>query len=111
MAAGEISPLGMTGPRRSVAMPGLSTFMEQGVSGMDLAVWVGVYGPANTPRPIVDRLHQELAAIVKLPDVAQRMTDQGQSPITNTPEEFAKAYQSDFPKWEALIKTSGARPD
>ena len=111
IAAGKIKPLGMTGPRRSVAMPDLPTFGEQGVSGMELAIWVGAYAPAGTPRPVIDRLQQELAAVVKLPDVAQRMTDQGQTPIVNTPEEFTRAYQADFPKWEALIKASGARPE
>jgi tripartite-type tricarboxylate transporter receptor subunit TctC len=111
IAAGKIKPIAMTGPRRSVAMPDLATFAEQGAVGMDLAVWVGAYAPANTPRPIVERLQQELAAIVKLPDVAQRMTEQGQTAIANTPEEFATAYQADFPKWEALIKASGAKPE
>jgi tripartite-type tricarboxylate transporter receptor subunit TctC len=46
-----------------------------------------------------------------MPDVAQRMTEQGQTPIVNTPDEFTKAYQSDLPKWEALIKASGAKPE
>ena len=111
IAAGKIKPIAMTGPRRSVAMPELATFAEQGAAGMDLAVWVGVYVPAGTPRSIVERLQQELSAIVKLSDVAQRMTEQGQTPIVNTPEEFARAYQVDFPKWEALIKASGAKPE
>jgi tripartite-type tricarboxylate transporter receptor subunit TctC len=111
IAAGKIKPIGMTGPRRSVAMPELATFAEQGIAGMDLAVWVGAYAPAGTPRAVVDRLRDELAAVVSLPDIAQKMTDQGQTPIVNTPEEFAKAYQSDFPKWESLIKASGAKPE
>jgi tripartite-type tricarboxylate transporter receptor subunit TctC len=111
ITAAKLKPLGMTGPRRSVAMPDLPTFAEQGVSGMDLAVWVGAYAPAGTPRPVIERLQAELAAIVKLPDVAQKMSDQGQTPIANMPEEFAKAYQTDFPKWEALIKASGAKAD
>ena len=111
IAAGKIKAIGMTGPRRSVAMPDLATFSEQGTSGLDLAVWVGVYAPAGTPRAVVDRLQQELANIVRLPDVAQKMSDQGQTPIVNSPEEFAKAYYTDFPKWEALIKASGAKPD
>jgi tripartite-type tricarboxylate transporter receptor subunit TctC len=111
IAAGKIKAIGMTGPRRSVAMPDVSTFAEQGVSGMDLAVWVAVYMPAGAPQPVVERLREELAAVVKLPDVAQRMTDQGQTPIVNAPEEFAKAYRADLPKWEALIRASGAKVD
>ena len=111
IAAGKIKPLAMTGPRRSVAMPDLPTFGEQGVSGMDLAVWVGAYAPAGTPKPIVERLQQELAAIVRMPDIAQKMTDQGQTPIVNTAEEFQRAYQADLPKWRALIEASGARAE
>ena len=109
IAAGKVKPLAMAGPRRSVAMTDVPTFAEQGVSGMDLAVWVGAYAPAGTPRPIVERLQQELATIVKMPDVAQRMVDQGQTPIANPPDDFLRAWQADFPKWEALIKASGAR--
>jgi len=111
IAAGKIKAIGMTGPRRSIAMPDLATFSEQGASGLDLAVWVGVYAPAGTPHYVTERLQQELAAIVRLPDVAQKMVDQGQTPIVNTAEEFSKAYYTDFPKWEALIKASGARPE
>jgi tripartite-type tricarboxylate transporter receptor subunit TctC len=111
IAAGKIKAIGMTGPRRSIAMPDLPTFGEQGTSGMDLAVWVGVYAPAGTPRYVTERLQQELAAIVRLPDVAQKMTDQGQTPIVNSAEDFSKAYYTDFPKWEALIKASGAKAE
>jgi tripartite-type tricarboxylate transporter receptor subunit TctC len=46
-----------------------------------------------------------------MPDVAQRMIDQGQTPIVNSPAEFARAYEADFPKWEALIKASGAKSE
>jgi tripartite-type tricarboxylate transporter receptor subunit TctC len=111
IAAGKIKPIGMTGPRRSVAMPDLPTFAEQGLSGMDLAVWVGVYMPAGTPKPVIERLRQELAAIVQMPDVAQKMADQGQTPIVNAPDDFAKAYDADLPKWSALIKASGAKAE
>jgi tripartite-type tricarboxylate transporter receptor subunit TctC len=50
-------------------------------------------------------------AIVQMPDVAQKMTDQGQTPIVNAPDEFAKAYDADLPKWSALIKASGAKAE
>ena len=111
MAAGKLKALAMAGPRRSVAMPELATFGEQGYKGFELAVWVAAYAPAGTPRPIIDRLQRELAAIIRLPDVAARMADQGQTPLGNTPEEFAAAFAADAPRWVALIRASGAKAD
>ena len=54
-----------------------------------------------------DRLRNELAAVVKMPDIAARLVEIGQTPIVNTPEEFMANYQADFPRWEALIKAAG----
>jgi tripartite-type tricarboxylate transporter receptor subunit TctC len=109
IAAGGVKPIAMTGPRRSEAMPELATFTEQGVANVDLAIWVGAYAPAGTPRPIIDRLRDELKAVAAIPDVREKMLAQGQTPIVNTPEEFVANYRADFPKWDALIKASGAK--
>jgi tripartite-type tricarboxylate transporter receptor subunit TctC len=109
IASGGIKPLAMTGPRRSASMPELATFTEQGVPNVDLAIWVGAYAPAGTPRPIIDRLQRELKAVINLPEVKERMVAQGQTPVGNTPEEFAANVRADLPKWEALIKASGAK--
>jgi tripartite-type tricarboxylate transporter receptor subunit TctC len=110
VAAGKLKALGMTGPRRSAAMPDLATFEEQGFKGVDLPVWVAAYAPANTPKPIIDRLQREIAAIIRQPDVAARLIDQGQTPLGNTPEEFAAAFAVDAPRWITLIRESGATP-
>lgn len=109
IASGAIKPIAMTGPQRSAAMPDLATFTEQGVPNVDLAIWVGAYAPAGTPRPIIDRLQHELKAVINLPEVRAKMVAQGQTPVGNTPEEFIANVRADFPKWEALIKTSGAK--
>jgi tripartite-type tricarboxylate transporter receptor subunit TctC len=109
IAAGVIKPLAMTGPQRSDSMPELATFTEQGVPNVDLAIWVGAYAPAGTPRPIIDRLQRELKAVINLPEVKERMVTQGQTPVGNTPEEFAANVRADLPKWEALINASGAK--
>jgi tripartite-type tricarboxylate transporter receptor subunit TctC len=108
---GRIKALGMTGPQRSAAMPELPTFAEQGFKGFELAVWVAAYAPPNTPRPIVDRLQREISAVIHLPDVTQKMIDQGQTPLGSTPEEFAAAFAKDAPRWMTLIKASGAKPE
>ena len=109
--AGKLKAIGMTGPARSAAMPEVATFAEQGFKGFELPIWVAAYAPAGTPKVIVDRLQKELAAIIRLPDVMPKMVDQGQTPLGNTPEEFAAAFARDAPKWVEYIKASGAKPE
>src|SRR6185369_10029454 len=111
ISAGGVRAIAMTGPQRSAAMPELATFTEQGVGNVDLAIWVGAYAPAGTPRPIIDRLQRELAAVLQLPDVREKMLAQGQTPIGNTPDEFLAAQRSDVEKWGALIRGFGLRLD
>jgi len=105
---GRLKALGMTGPVRSAAMPEVPTFAEQGFKGFELAVWVAAYAPPGTPKPIVDRLQREIAAVIRLPDVSPRLIEQGQTPLGNTPEEFAAAFAAQAPQWVRLIKASGA---
>ena len=109
IAGGGVKALGMTGPQRSGAMPELATFSEQGVKNVDLAIWVGAYAPAGTPKPIVERLQRELRAVMALPEVRERMIAQGQTPIGNTPDEAAAAQRSDVQKWGELIKGFGLK--
>jgi tripartite-type tricarboxylate transporter receptor subunit TctC len=109
--AGKLKALGMTGPARSAAMPDVPTFAEQGMKGFELPIWVAAYAPAGTPKAIVDRLQKEIAAVIRLPDVLPKMVDQGQTPLGNTPEEFAAAFAKDAPTWIDYIKASGAKPE
>ena len=108
IASSAIKAIAMTGPQRSASMPELATFTEQGVPNVDLAIWVGAYAPAGTPRPVIERLQRELKAVIHSPEVRERMVTQGQTPVGNTPEEFNANVRADLPKWDALIKASGA---
>ena len=107
---GKLKALAMAGPMRSAAMPEVATFEEQGFKGLELPVWVAAYAPAGTPRPIVERLQREIAAIIRLPDVLPKLVDQGQTPLGNTPEEFAAAFADQAPRWITLIRASGVTP-
>jgi|SRR5579862_3066241 len=111
IAANAIKPIAMTGPMRSVAMPELATFGEQGVKGLELAIWVGVYMPGGTPKAVRERLQRELRVIINEPEVTKRMYEQGQVPIGNTPDEFMANYLADAPKWAELIRASGAKAE
>jgi tripartite-type tricarboxylate transporter receptor subunit TctC len=109
--SGRLKAIGMTGSVRSAAMPDVPTFAEQGFKGFELPIWVAAYAPAGTPRPIVDRLQKEIAAVIRMPEVLPRMIDQGQTPLGNSPEEFAAAFARDAPKWIDSIKASGAKAE
>ena len=111
VGSGRLKAIAMTGPQRSGAMPEVPTFAEQGFKGFELAVWVAAYAPPNTPRPIVERLQREISAVIHMPDVTQKMIDQGQTPLGNTPDEFAAAFAKDAPRWITLIKASGAKAE
>ena len=111
VVAGKLKALGMTGSARSAAMADVPTFAEQGFKGFELPIWVAAYAPAGTPKAIVDRLQKEIAAVIHLPDVTPKMVDQGQTPLGNTPEEFAAAFAKDAPTWINYIKASGAKPE
>ena len=108
-AAGRVRALAITGPKRFAAWPELQTFAEQGFPGFEMPVWGGAYLPAGTPKPIVERLSREIVEVLRMPEVSERLIAMGQLPIGNTPEEFAENYRRDFPRWEALIKASGAK--
>jgi tripartite-type tricarboxylate transporter receptor subunit TctC len=110
IAQGHLKALGMTGPRRPAAMADVPMFSEQGFNGFELAGFVAVYAPAGTPKPIIEKLSAEFAKVIRQPDVTARMLEQGQEPIANTPEEAEKAYRQEFPKWEAMIKSTGVTP-
>jgi tripartite-type tricarboxylate transporter receptor subunit TctC len=68
-------------------------------------------GPANLPKPIVTRLHEELIRILNHPDVRERILADGSEPVGSTPEEFRQFMLADVAKWAKLVKESGAKLD
>ena len=109
ISAGKVRALGVSISQRSPALPNVPTIAEAGLPGYYAASWYGLLLPAGTPRGVIGTLSQEIIAIMKVPDVREKMLAQGQTPIVNTPEEFVANYRADFPKWDALIRASGAK--
>ena len=101
----------MTGPQRSASMPELATFTEQGVPNVDLAIWVGAYAPAGTPRPIIDRLQRELKAVINCPRCARRWSRRARRRSAIRRRNSSPTCAADLPKWDALIRASGAKAE
>ena len=109
--AGKLRALGVTTLTRASAAPEIPTVAEAGVPGYDANAWFGVFVPAGTPPGIVNRLHTEIAAIVRLPDVRERFLALGGEPVGSTPEEFAAFFRNEVAKWAKVVKESGAQID
>jgi tripartite-type tricarboxylate transporter receptor subunit TctC len=108
---GRVRPLAVSGTKRSTALPNVPTFAEAGVPGMDFNNWFGVFAPAGTPPDIVQRLNRELNAVLRAPDVIERLERVGADPAGGTPEQFAKVYRDEGENWKAVIQRAGIKAD
>lgn len=109
--AGRLRALATTGAKRSLATPDLPTMIEAGVPGYVAVNWFGTVVPAKTPAAVVARLSQEIARVLRLPEVGERLLSQGMEPMSNAPEEFAAYIKSEMTKWAKVVKASGAKAE
>jgi tripartite-type tricarboxylate transporter receptor subunit TctC len=110
--AGTMTPLVMLNNIHSPNFPAVPTLEEIGYHGPPSRGWYGLFAPAGTPRPIVDRLAKEVAAIVADPDFAQKqLKDNSLVGATDTPDEFAKQIADDRVVAEQVVKAAGMGPD
>lgn len=107
--AGKLRALAVTSRNRIAALPGTATVAESAFPGFAASSWYGVLVPAGTPTEIVQRLHIELARILRDPDVRRRLVTAGQEPVGNTPEEFAAEITAELARWAGAVKASGIR--
>jgi tripartite-type tricarboxylate transporter receptor subunit TctC len=104
---GRVRMVGITTAKRAAAIPDVPTFAESGVPGYELMTWYGVLAPTGTPRAVVDRVNQEVAAVIKLPDVQSRLVADGVEPAGSSPEEFAAMIKRELARIEKIIKSAG----
>ncbi len=104
MKAGKLRVLGVTGAKRSDFAPDLPTLSESGLPGYEVSGWFGIFAPTGTPQAIIDAVSASVAKAVKDPQVQKALAAEGDTPIGNTPSEFAKEVQADVVKWRKVIK-------
>ena len=109
--AGKLVAIGVSTPRRVGSLPGVPTFIEQGVSGFDVSSWVGIMAPAKTPRAVIDKLNAAIVAVLKEPDVRERFATLGIEPVGNTPEQFGEQIKVDLARWQKVVEAARIKLD
>ncbi|WP_428660327.1 tripartite tricarboxylate transporter substrate-binding protein [Reyranella sp.] len=110
--AGKLRPLGTTGDKRVPSLPDTPTLAEQGLKTYPTYSWWGVYAPAGTPAPIVERMTVELARAVRAPDVAEKFGEQIDMEIlASTPAEFASFQKAEQERWFKVIQDNSIKAD
>ena len=108
--SGRLRALAITSPKRLAAMPEVPAIGET-VPGYEADAFQGMVAPAGVPREIVRQLADDIAAIVRLPEIRERIIADGAEPIGSTPEAFGAFLKKEMLKWGKVVKESGARPD
>ncbi|MFN6993098.1 MAG: Bug family tripartite tricarboxylate transporter substrate binding protein [Aquincola tertiaricarbonis] len=109
--AGKLRPLAVLQSSRSPLLPDVPTLEESGIKGITLGSWTALLAPAGTPPEIVARLSAEVARIMSLPEVRERLVTLYQEPAGSTPAELAATVESDLAKWRRIAKESNFKPN
>ncbi|MFL4981945.1 MAG: Bug family tripartite tricarboxylate transporter substrate binding protein [Xanthobacteraceae bacterium] len=108
---GKVRALGNAGAQRPAALANLPTVAEQGLPGFDASSWMGLVAPAKTPAPVLARLSEEIARVLKEPDMIVRIRELGSEPGHAFGAAFGTFMHAETAKWAEVIRTSGAKAE
>jgi len=109
--SGRLKPLGVGSAKRVPALPDVPTISEAGVPGYEATNWWGIVAPAGTPRPVIDRLHQELTVILASSETKKRFETEGGETAQLSSEEFGRFISTEIVKWAKVVKEAGIKPE
>ncbi len=106
---GKLRALGVGTTRPSTLMPEVAPIADT-LPGFEAATWVGLLAPAGTPKEIVNRMQQEIAKVLRSPEVQEKLSTSGAEPVGNTPEQFGAYLASEVAKWDRVVKQAKIAP-
>ena len=105
--SGKLRSLAMTSAERSVFLPDVPTMVEQGFKDIALQEWLGWFLPAKTPLDTVNKLNAIVREGLQAPDFVEALAKNGLQPLSQSPDEFARAVKRDFDRWSLIVKATG----
>lgn len=109
VTAGKLRPLAVTSKKRFPQLPDVPTMEEAGAKGFEVTSWQALYVPAGTPKSVVDKLQQEVASVLAMPDVIARFQQMGLVASGMSSDQFSAFQKAEIAKWSAVIKESGIK--
>ena len=109
--SGRLKAIATTATKRSPGLPNTPTFAESGVPGFDTYEWYGVFAPGKLPKDVLAKLSREIARVIKLPDMSEKLSAQGAIPVGNTSDEFAAFVKREMNTWGKVAQQVGLKPD
>lgn len=109
IAAARLKALGLTAPKRVRSLADVPTFDEQGISGLNVSVWVGIAAPAATPAPIVAQLAREFGRALQQPDVRERLAGLGSEVNGQSGAAYTRMVREDVARWAKVVKSAGIK--
>jgi tripartite-type tricarboxylate transporter receptor subunit TctC len=109
---GKMRAIATTGDKRATTMPDVPTLAEQGIGGVTAYAWWGIFAPAGTPKPILDRFHAELVKIFNLPDVRKTLAESlGMDLVVSSPEALQKFLLAEMDRWGRVVRENNIKVD
>ena len=106
--SGKLRALAVTGDRRTSVLPDVPTLADQGFPGFSALAWWGVFGPAGTPKAIIERLNAELANVMNQPDTKKQLTEQlGIDLVLSSPEKLQEWTVGEIARWGKVVNENG----
>jgi tripartite-type tricarboxylate transporter receptor subunit TctC len=108
---GRVIPLALTSAQRSQLLPDVPTMAEAGVQGADYSLWNGLWAPAGTPVPIVEKIAKDVAHALSAPELRERLTKLGAEPMATSPAEFARFVRSELDEALRIARLAAIKPE
>jgi tripartite-type tricarboxylate transporter receptor subunit TctC len=107
--AGKLRALGVTSPQRSAIAPDLPSISESGLREFDMTNWYGLLVQGATPREVIVKLQQEVARVLNLPELKERLAGEGMTVVGSTPEQFVEFLTRETAKYNRIIQSAGIK--
>jgi tripartite-type tricarboxylate transporter receptor subunit TctC len=103
---GSLRVLAVTGAKRAAIAPSVPTAIEQGVKGLEITAWLGLFAPAGTPDGIVESLHRGVVTVARRDDFIKRMADSGAEIVASSPAQFSDFFQREIALYRKVAATA-----